>query len=62
MRKVYLDRTELTGAINVFLKDTEFISAGTTIFSMSVYDRMRSIKNMLTIMIFNLYLTIIFHI
>ncbi|MDQ0158005.1 hypothetical protein [Robertmurraya andreesenii] len=39
MRKVYLDRTELTGAINVFLKDTEIILAGTTIFSMSIYDR-----------------------
>lgn len=39
MRKVYLDRTELTGAICVFLKDTEIISAGTTIFSMSVDDR-----------------------
>ena len=39
MRKVYLDRTELTGAINVFLKGTEIILAGTTIFSMSVHDR-----------------------
>ncbi|WP_196796839.1 MULTISPECIES: hypothetical protein [unclassified Sporosarcina] len=39
MRKVYLDRTELTGAITVFLKETEIISAGTTIYSMSVYDR-----------------------
>ncbi|WP_066299175.1 hypothetical protein [Bacillus sp. FJAT-29937] len=39
MRKIYLDRTELTGAINVSLRDTEIISAGTTIFSMSVNDR-----------------------
>lgn len=39
MRKVYLDRTEFTGAISVFLKDTEIISAGTTIYSMSVDDR-----------------------
>lgn len=36
MRKVYLDRTELTGAINVNLKDTEVIPAGTTIYPMSV--------------------------
>ena len=36
MRKVYLDRTEFTGAINVNLKDTEVIPAGTTIYPMSV--------------------------
>ncbi|USK57886.1 hypothetical protein LIS82_27160 (plasmid) [Cytobacillus solani] len=35
MRKVYLDRTELTGAINLFLEDTEV----TTIYSMSVYHK-----------------------
>ena len=39
MRKVYLDRTELTGAINLFLADTEVILAGTTIYSMSVYQK-----------------------
>lgn len=37
MRKVYLDRKELPGAVNI--EDTEIISAGTTIFSMSVNDR-----------------------
>ncbi|QOR65955.1 hypothetical protein IM538_19450 [Cytobacillus suaedae] len=35
MRKVYLDRTELIGAINVNIEDTEVILAGTTIFPMS---------------------------
>ncbi|AVR00289.1 hypothetical protein OBCHQ24_15165 [Oceanobacillus iheyensis] len=39
MRKVYLDRTAFTGAIGVNLEDTEIISAGTTIYSMGVYDR-----------------------
>src|SRR5574342_280836 len=39
MRKVYLDRTELTGAINVNLKDTEVIPAGTTIYRMSAYHK-----------------------
>lgn len=39
MRKVYLDRTKLTGAINVNLKDTEVIPAGTTTFPMSVNDK-----------------------
>ncbi|WP_019155230.1 hypothetical protein [Robertmurraya massiliosenegalensis] len=39
MRKVYLDRTELTGAINVNLPDTEVIPAGTTIYPMSVYHK-----------------------
>lgn len=39
MRKVYLDKTELTGAIGIFLKDTEIILAGTTIYSMDVSDR-----------------------
>jgi len=39
MRKVYLDRTELTGAINVNLYDTEVIPAGTTIYPMSVNDK-----------------------
>jgi len=39
MRKIFLDRTEFTGAIIVFLKDTEIILTGTTIFSMSVYNR-----------------------
>jgi hypothetical protein len=39
MRKVYLDRTELTGAINVNLKDTEVIPAGTTIYPMSVHHK-----------------------
>lgn len=39
MRKVYLDRTKFTGAISVSSKDTEIISAGTTIYSMSVHDR-----------------------
>ncbi|GIN41215.1 hypothetical protein [Heyndrickxia oleronia] len=39
MRKVYLDRTELTGAINVNLKDTEVIPAGTTIYPMSAHDK-----------------------
>jgi hypothetical protein len=39
MRKVYLDRTELTGAINVNLKDTEVIPAGTTIYPMNVYHK-----------------------
>jgi hypothetical protein len=39
MRKVYLDRTEFAGAISVCLKDTEIISTGTTIYSMSVNDR-----------------------
>ena len=39
MRKIYLDRTEFTGAISVFLEDTEIITAGTTIYSMSVNDR-----------------------
>ena len=39
MRNIYIDRTEFTGAISVFSKDTEIISAGTTIYSMSVGDR-----------------------
>lgn len=39
MRNIYIDRTEFTGAISVFSKDTEIISAGTTIYSMSVNDR-----------------------
>ena len=40
MRKVYLDRSELTGAaINVELEDTEVIIAGTTIFPMSANDK-----------------------
>ncbi|MBP2243191.1 hypothetical protein J2Z40_003779 [Cytobacillus eiseniae] len=39
MRKVYLDRTEFPGAVIVFLEDTEIIQAGTTIYSMSVYER-----------------------
>ena len=39
MRKIYLDRTEFTGAIGVFLEDAEIITAGTTIYSMSVNDR-----------------------
>ncbi|MBT2641900.1 hypothetical protein J7I80_06665 [Bacillus sp. ISL-41] len=39
MRKVYLDRTELIGAINVNLKDIEVIPAGTTIFPMSAHDK-----------------------
>ena len=39
MRKVYLDRTELTGAIFVNSKDTEVILAGTSIYSMSVYHK-----------------------
>ena len=30
MPKVYLDRTEFTGAISIFSKDTEIISAGAT--------------------------------
>ncbi|WLR57000.1 hypothetical protein LC048_09080 [Mesobacillus subterraneus] len=44
MRKVYLDRTELTGAINVNLKDTEIKFAGTTIYSMSVNERNEAYK------------------
>lgn len=39
MRKIYLDRTELTGAIGVFSEETEIILAGTTIYSMDVSDR-----------------------
>lgn len=39
MRKVYLDRTKFTGAINVNLKDTEVIPAGTTIYHMSVHHK-----------------------
>ncbi|MBT2686308.1 hypothetical protein [Bacillus sp. ISL-37] len=39
MRKVYLDRTKLNGAINVNLTDTKVITAGTTIFPMSVYHK-----------------------
>lgn len=39
MRKVYLDRTELIGAINVNIEDTEVILAGTTIFPMSAHDK-----------------------
>lgn len=39
MRKIYLDRTEFTGAISVFVEDAEIITAGTTIYSMSVDDR-----------------------
>ena len=35
MRKVYLDRTELIGAVGVNIEDTEVILAGTTIFPMS---------------------------
>ncbi|WP_042148468.1 hypothetical protein [Paucisalibacillus sp. EB02] len=35
MRKVYLDRTELIGAIGVNIEETEVILAGTTIFPMS---------------------------
>lgn len=37
MRKVYLDRTELTGAVFVNIEDTEVILAGTTIFPMSAH-------------------------
>ncbi|TQS75213.1 hypothetical protein DX933_07705 [Ornithinibacillus gellani] len=39
MRKVYLDRTELTGAIVVDLEDTKVIPAGTTISPMSAHDK-----------------------
>ena len=39
MRKIYLDRTALPGAIIVNLEDTEVISAGTTIYSIGVNDR-----------------------
>ncbi|WP_223254548.1 hypothetical protein [Bacillus sp. HNG] len=39
MRKVYVDRKELPGAINVNIKDAEVIPAGTTIYSMSVYHK-----------------------
>ncbi|MFS0862031.1 hypothetical protein [Fredinandcohnia sp. 179-A 10B2 NHS] len=37
MQKVYLDRTQLTGAISVNIEDTEVILAGTTIFPMSAH-------------------------
>ena len=37
MRKIYLGRTEFTGA--VFLEDAEIITASTTIYSMNVNDR-----------------------
>jgi hypothetical protein len=37
MRKVYLDRKELIGAILVNIEDTEVILAGTTIFPMSAH-------------------------
>lgn len=59
MRKAYLDITELTEkeAISIFVgDDTEIILAGTTIYSMDV-NLKKIIKNMLTIMIFNLYST-----
>ena len=39
MRKIYLDRTALSGGLIVNLEDTEIISAGTTINSMGVHDR-----------------------
>lgn len=39
MRRVYIDRTELTGAIIVNLKDTEVIPAGTTIFPLGVHHK-----------------------
>lgn len=40
MRKVYVDRTELNGgAIFANSKDTEFILAGTSIYSMGVYHK-----------------------
>ena len=39
VRKVFLDRTENKGPISVFIKDAEVISAGTTIYSMSVKSR-----------------------
>ncbi|WP_096154114.1 hypothetical protein [Bacillus sp. FJAT-45066] len=37
MRKVYLDRTEVIGAVGVNIEDTEVILAGTTIFPMSAH-------------------------
>ncbi|SHG86370.1 hypothetical protein [Ornithinibacillus halophilus] len=39
MRKVYLDRTELMGAVVVDIEDTEVIPAGTTIFPMSANNK-----------------------
>lgn len=35
MKKIYLDVTEIDGCIGVFMKDTEIVYAGTTIYSMS---------------------------
>lgn len=39
MRKVYLDRTEITRGIAVDVEDTEVILAGTTMFPMSAHDK-----------------------
>lgn len=39
MKKLYLDRTEDNGCTGVFVKDTEIIPAGTTIYSMPVTDK-----------------------
>jgi hypothetical protein len=39
MRKVYLDRTELMGAVVVNIENTEVIPVGTTIFPMSAHGK-----------------------
>lgn len=39
MRKLYLDMTEYQGCISYFIKDTEIIQAGATVYSMSVSAR-----------------------
>lgn len=39
MKKVYIDKTITTGCTGFYIKDTEVIPAGTTVYSMSVKDK-----------------------
>lgn len=39
MRKIYLDETEASSCMSVFVKDAELIKAGTTIYAMQVKDK-----------------------
>ena len=38
-RTLYLDVTEIEGCTSIWMKDTEIIPAGTTIYTMSVKDK-----------------------
>ncbi len=48
MKKVYLDRSKNIGAISIFMADAEVISAGTTIYSMSIKEKNKEYKRFAT--------------